>query len=131
MSEVGFTVSVRRVADGGVPVTARFPACSAACAAAVRDRWQRPERPPVPVESLAWLFAGPGPDSPGGWFKAVRGATIAPPRPPRVTVGPAEVDAECCACGAAVRAAPPVVGSAVVAVADDVDEADAVDVDEW
>lgn len=124
MSGTGFTVSIRRV-NGGVPATERFHACSPACVAAVRSRWHRPERPPVPVESLAWLFAGPGPDSPGGWFKAVRGATFAPPRPVRVTVGPAEADAECCECGAAVRATPPVVGSVVVAVADDVDEADA------
>jgi len=129
MSEVGFTVSVRRVANGGVPATERFHACSPACVATVRSRWHRPERPPVPVEGLAWLFADS--DSPGSWFHAVRGATIAPPRPVRVTVGPAEVDAECSACGAAVRAAPPVVGSAVVAVADDVDEADAVGADAW
>lgn len=127
MSGTGFTVSVRRVANGGVPVTARFPACSAACVAAVRDRWHRPERPPVPVEGLAWLFAGS--NSPGGcWFKAARGATFAPPRPVRVIVGPAEADAECCECGATVRAMPPVGGSAVT---DDVDEADDVDVDEW
>lgn len=129
MSGTGFTVSVRRVANGGVPVTARFPACSPACVATVLARWDRPERSPVPVESLAWLFAGS--DSPGSWFRAVRGGAIAPPRPPRVTVGPAETDGECCECGAAVRAAPPVVGSAVVAVADDVNEEDAVGADEW
>lgn len=125
MSGTGFTVSVRRI-NGGVPMTARFHACSSACVAAVRSRVERAERPPVPVESLAWLFAGS--DSPGGWFEAARGATFAPPRPVRVVVGPAEADAECCECGATVRAMPPVGGSVV---ADDVDEADAVGVDEW
>lgn len=125
MSEVGFTVSVRRI-HGGVPVTERFHACSPACVAAVRSRVERAERPPVAVESLAWLFADSA--SPGSWFHGARGGAVAPPRPVRVTVGPAEVDAECAVCGAAVHAAPPVIGSAVVAVADDVDEADA---DEW
>ena len=119
MSGTGFTVSVRRI-NGGVPVTARFHACSSACVAAVRSRVERAERPPVPVEGLAWLFADS--DSPGSWFRAVRGGAIAPPRPPRVTVGPAETDGECCECGAAVRTTPPVGGSVVVAVTDDVDE---------
>lgn len=118
MSEVGFTVSVRRL-HGGIPAAERFPACSPACVAAVRSRVERPERPPVPVKSLAWLFADSA--SPGSWFHGARGGAIAPPRPVRVAVGPAEVDAECAVCGAAVRATPPVIGSAVVAVADAVD----------